>query len=59
MADGPGTALCTICGQTGRINTDFTSPVARLSALEWALHFTHNHPEVESPVPYIVLAADA
>jgi hypothetical protein len=48
--------MCTLCGATGTVNSDITSPAGLATAAVWALHMARNHPQItERASHYIVM----
>ena len=51
----PGSAMCTLCGFARRIDANVERVEGVTSAMEFAVHFAWNHPDVQGGVSRFVV----
>lgn len=54
-----GSAMCTLCGMAGQVETDMTTIAGVGTALAWAAHFAAEHPEASRPIAQHVVMMPA
>lgn len=48
MASTRASVLCSLCGETGTVETDIDKPEGVATALAWAQHFVTKHPGLKA-----------